>query len=244
MATVGIDRVYLGLFDQNGNILTDETTGFTTGCIEITDEMLGTSSVNVQISKTNDEVDGNNKEVSMIKSLPTCQFDVTFNNLPFDIQNKLLGRVKVGAGYVDTMVNTYAGIIARTSALNYKDYTYYIMGKSVPTPKGRNMQTNTSKKTNVAADEFSFEGLACSRTNGMPYMLASTTDDGFSEKALFDQIFPNQTLITTTGRPAAAENHSGETIVPVTGSGSSSSAGTATNSGASADSSTGTTPKQ
>ena len=117
MATVGIDRVYLGLFDQNGNILTDEENGFTTGCIEITDDMLGTNAVNVQISKTNDEVDGNNKEVSMIKSLPTCQFDVTFNNLPFDIQNKLLGRVKTGAGYVDTMVNTYAGIIARTSLL-------------------------------------------------------------------------------------------------------------------------------
>ena len=30
MATVGIDRVYLGLFDQNGNILTDEENGFTT----------------------------------------------------------------------------------------------------------------------------------------------------------------------------------------------------------------------
>ena len=236
MATVGIHRVYLGLFDQNGNIFTDETTGFTTGCIEITDDMLGTSAVNVQISKTNDVFDGNNKEVSMIKSFPTCQFDVTFNDLPFDIQNKLLGRVKVGAGYVDTMINTYAGIIARTSALNYKDYTYYIMGKSVPTPKGRNMQTNTSKKTNVATDEFSFEGLACSRTNGMPYMLASSTDDGFSEKALFDQIFPNQTLITNTGKPEAAENHSGETIVPVTGSGSSS--------GASASPSAGTTPKQ
>lgn len=236
MATVGIDRVFLGLFDQNGNILTDEENGFTTGCIEITDDMLGTNAVNVQISKTNDEVDGNNKEVSMIKSLPTCQFDVTFNNLPFDIQNKLLGRVKTGAGYVDTMVNTYAGIIARTSALNYKDYIYYIMGKSVPTPKGRNMQTNTSKKTNVATDEFSFEGLACSRTNGMPYMLAATTMEDFSEKALFDQIFPNQTLITNTGKPEAAENHSGETIVPVTGSGSSS--------GASASPSAGTTPKQ
>lgn len=236
MATVGIDRVYLGLFDQNGNILTDEENGFTTGCIEITDDMLGTNAVNVQISKTNDEVDGNNKEVSMIKSLPTCQFDVTFNNLPFDIQNKLLGRVKTGAGYVDTMVNTYAGIIARTSALNYKDYIYYIMGKSVPTPKGRNMQTNTSKKTNVATDEFSFEGLACSRTNGMPYMLAATTMEDFSEKALFDQIFPNQTLITNTGKPEAAENHSGETIVPVTGSGSSS--------GASASPSASTTPKQ
>lgn len=236
MATVGIDRVYLGLFDQNGNILTDEENGFTTGCIEITDDMLGTNAVNVQISKTNDEVDGNNKEVSMIKSLPTCQFDVTFNNLPFDIQNKLLGRVKTDAGYVDTMVNTYAGIIARTSTMDYKDYIYYIMGKSVPTPKGRNMQTNTSKKTNVATDEFSFEGLACSRTNGMPYMLAATTMEDFSEKALFDQIFPNQTLITNTGKPEAAENHSGETIVPVTGSGSSS--------GASASPSAGTTPKQ
>ncbi|MGX5377567.1 phage tail protein [Ligilactobacillus sp. LYQ135] len=221
MATVGIDRVYLGLFDENGNILTDATKGFESGCIEITDNMLGTNAVNVQISKTNDEVDGNNKEVSMIKSLPTCSFDVTFNNLPFDIQNKLLGRVKTGSGYVDTMVNTYAGIIARTSTMDYKDYVYYIMGKSVPTPKGRNMQTNTSKKTNVATDEFSFEGLACDRTNGMPYMLASSTEDSFSEKELFDQIFPGQTLITKAD-PGSSSSQNGQVITPTVSDSSSS----------------------
>lgn len=212
MATVGIDRVYLGLFDEDGNILTDETTGFESGCIEITDKMLGTNAVNIQISKTNDEIDGDNKQLSMIKSLPTCSFDVTFNDLPFGIQNKLLGRVKTGGGYVDTMVNTYAGIIARTSTMDYKNYVYYIMGKSVPTPKGRNMQTNTSKKTNIATDEFSFEGLACERTNGMPYMVASSTDDSFSEKELFDQIFPGQTLITQA-KAGASSSQNGQEIV-------------------------------
>lgn len=51
MSVVGIDRVYLGVQDADGNILTDENTGFTTGMIEVTDEMLGTSSVNFQTSK-------------------------------------------------------------------------------------------------------------------------------------------------------------------------------------------------
>lgn len=51
MSVVGIDRVYLGVQDADGNILTDEAKGFTTGMIEITDEMLGTSSVNFQTSK-------------------------------------------------------------------------------------------------------------------------------------------------------------------------------------------------
>lgn len=51
MSVVGIDRVYLGVQDENGNILTDETKGFTTGMIEITDQMLGVSSVNFQTSK-------------------------------------------------------------------------------------------------------------------------------------------------------------------------------------------------
>lgn len=51
MSVIGIDRVWLGVQDEQGNILTDENKGFTTGMIEITDEMLGTSSVNFQVSK-------------------------------------------------------------------------------------------------------------------------------------------------------------------------------------------------
>lgn len=58
MSVIGIDRVYLGVMSENGDILTDENTGFTTGMIEITDEMLGTSSVNFQVSKNGEELDG------------------------------------------------------------------------------------------------------------------------------------------------------------------------------------------
>lgn len=58
MSIIGIDRVWLGVQDEQGNILTDENKGFTTGMIEITDEMLGTSSVNFQVSKNGEELDG------------------------------------------------------------------------------------------------------------------------------------------------------------------------------------------
>lgn len=201
MAVIGIERVYLGIFDEEGNPVTDESAGFTTGAIEVTNDMLGTSAVNFQVSKNGEEIDGNNREVGYIKSLPTAQMDVQFNDLPFDVQNKLLGRVKQGVGWVDSMTNTYVGIVAKAPHMNYKDYTYYVLPKAVPTPKGKNMQTNTSKKTNRIIDEFSFEGLASDKANGMPYMTASTTDDGFTEKGLFDQIFPGQTLITTGTKP-------------------------------------------
>lgn len=197
MAVVGIERVYLGIFDDSGKLLTDDK-GFTTGCIEVTNEMLGTSSVNLQISKNGEEIDGNNAEVGYIKSLPTAQMDIQFNNLPFDVINKLLGREKSGHGWVDSMVNTYVGVIAKSPTMDYKNHVYYILPKSVPSPKGKNMQTNTSKKTNRVIDEFTFEGLASDKANGMPYLVASSEDSGFDEKGLFDQIYPSQTLITAS----------------------------------------------
>lgn len=196
MSVVGIDRVYLGVQDADGNILTDENTGFTTGMIEVTDEMLGTSSVNFQTSKNGEELDGNNKQLDFIKAMPTASMDISFNNLPFDVINKVLGREKAGVGYVDSMANTYSIVIARSPLPDMKHYVYTCMGKAVATSKGKNMATNTSKKTNRVNDELSFEGLSCSRTNDMPYITACDEDDGFTQKALFDQLCPGQTLIT------------------------------------------------
>ena len=196
MSVVGIDRVYLGVQDADGNILTDENTGFTTGMIEVTDEMLGTSSVNFQTSKNGEELDGNNKQLSFIKAMPTASMDIDFNNLPFDVKNKVLGREKSGVGYVDSMTNQYCIVITRSPLPDMKHYAYTCMGKAVATSKGANMQTSTSKKQSRVLDSISFEGLASPRTNDMPYIVACDEDSGFSQKALFDQLCPGQTLIT------------------------------------------------
>lgn len=196
MAVIGIDRVYLGVFGDDGNVLTDSNGLGTTGAIEVTSEgMWGTQAVNFQVTKNGEEVDGNNKQVGYIKGMPTAQMDVQFNNLSEDVKNKLMGRVKSGAGYIDSQANTYVGIIARTPTMDQKGFVYYALAKAVPSEKGKNMQTNTSKKVNRIIDEISFEGLSSDKIGGMPYITACSKDDGFKEKDLFDQIFPNQTLI-------------------------------------------------
>lgn len=147
-----------------------------------------------------EELDGNNKQLDFIKAMPTASMDISFNNLPFDVKNKVLGREKSGVGYVDSMTNTYSIIIARSPLPDMKHYAYTCMGKAVATSKGANMQTNTSKKTNRVNDELSFEGLASPRTNDMPYIVACDEDSGFSQKGLFDQLCPGQTLITDSGK--------------------------------------------
>lgn len=209
MSVVGIDRVYLGVQDADGNILTDEDKGFTTGMIEVTDEMLGTSSVNFQVSKSGEELDGNNKQLEYIKAMPTASMDIDFNNLPFDVKNKVLGREKSGVGYVDSMTNTYAIVITRSPLPDMKHYSYTCMGKCVGTSKGANMQTNSSKKTNRVLDSISFEGLASPRTSDMPYIVACDEDEGFTMKGLFDQLCPGQTLITDAGKASVASTSTG-----------------------------------
>lgn len=206
MGVVGIEKVYLGVQDAEGNPILSNDKGFTTGMIEVTDEMLGTSSVNWQTSKNGEELDGNNKQLDYIKAMPTASMDVSFNNLPFDIQQKILGRELVGQGYVDTLENTYCMVIAESPIPNSKNKVYIALGKAVATPKGYNLQTSTSKKTNRVNDEISFEGLACDALGDMPYIVASSGQSSFSKKALFDQICPGQTLVTDPTRTSTASS--------------------------------------
>lgn len=196
MGMVGIERVYLGVLNADGTPIISDTKGFTTGMVEVTDEMLGTSAFNFQTSKNSEEIDGNNKQLSIQKAMPTASADITFNNLPFDIQQKVLGREKVGQGWVDSMVNTYCVVIAQSPIPDSNNKVYTVLGRAVATSKGYNLQTSTSKKTNRVSDEISFEGLACDALNDMPYMQCSSEDSGFSLKAMFDQVCPGQTLIS------------------------------------------------
>lgn len=207
MAVVGIERVYLGVVDENEKLLTDDR-GFETGLIEVTDQMLGTASVNWQVSKNGEELDGNNKQLDYIKAMSTSSMDITFNDLPFDVQNKILGREKAGLGWTDSMTNTYAIVIAKSPTPDYKNYVYICQPKSVGTTKGKNLQTSTSKKTNRVTDDFSFEGNASSKCNDQPFLIVSSTESGFSEKALFDQMAEGQTLVTADKTSAATSSPS------------------------------------
>lgn len=150
----------------------------------------------------------NNKQLDFIKSMPTAAMDIDFNNLPFDVKNKVLGREKSGVGYVDSMTNTYAIVITRSPLPDMKHYSYTCMGKCVGTSKGANMTTSTSKKQSRVLDSISFEGLASPRTNDMPYIVACDEDEGFTMKGLFDQLCPGQTLITAAASVPASTGSS------------------------------------
>lgn len=197
MSVVGIKRVYLGLLDENGDPVLDGETGLgTTGLIEITNEMLGTNSVNLQVTKQGEEIDGNNVEVDYVKGMPSAQMDIVFNDLPWAIKNKVLGKVQQGTGWVDSMVNSYVCVITESESIDFKDKIYYCLPKAVATSKGQNMQTSTSKKVNRTTDELSFEGLTSPVANDMPLIQGSTLDSGFTVDKFFSQVFPGQTLKT------------------------------------------------
>lgn len=205
MSVVGIKRVYLGLLDENGQPVLNADKGLgTTGLIEITNEMLGTNSVNLQVTKQGEEIDGNNVEVDYVKGMPSAQMDIVFNDLPWDIQNKVLGKVKQGQGWVDSMVNSYVCVITESESIDFKDKIYYCLPKAVATSKGQNMQTSTSKKVNRTTDELSFEGLTSPVANYMPLIKASTQDDGFTVEGFFSQVFPGQTLKTAKAASVSA----------------------------------------
>lgn len=197
MSVVGIQRVFLGLLDENGAPIIDADKGLgATGLIEVTNEMLGTNSVNWQVSKDGEEVDGNNVEVDYIKGQPQSSMDIVFNDLPWDIKNKVLGRIKLDNGWVDSLTNSYVCVITESPTIDFKDMVYICQPKSVATSKGVNMQSSTSKKVNRTTDEISFEGLTSDKAHDMPVIYGSTKDAGFNVGQFFSQVFPGQTLKT------------------------------------------------
>lgn len=199
MATKGLKMVTLALLDDTGMIVKGTGGLSTDGTFPITDEMLGTKTANItNVSSAPTMIYGNDGQVDadIAKGTPSVAFD--FNGLPFDIKQKLLGRVNdTKGGYTQGTVPKVAALIQTTTIGSASpQYIGFAAGKMNET--ALNLQTNTNAVVRVD-DALTFTAFSVSRWGGEAIKFYDGRDAKFTEAAMLADVFNGYTAPTTGG---------------------------------------------
>lgn len=199
MATKGLKMVTLALLDDTGTIVKGTGGLSTDGTFPITNEMLGTKTANItNVSSAPTMIYGNDGQVDadIAKGTPSVAFD--FNGLPFDIKQKLLGRVNdTKGGYTQGPVPKVAALIQTTTIGSASpQYIGFAAGKMNET--ALNLQTNTNAVVRVD-DALTFTAFSVSRWGGEAIKFFDGGDAKFTEAAMLADVFNGYTAPTTGG---------------------------------------------
>lgn len=199
MATKGLKMVTLALLDDNGAIVKGTGGLSTDGTFPITNEMLGTKTANItNVSSAPTMIYGNDGQVDadIAKGTPSVAFD--FNGLPFDIKQKLLGRVNdTKGGYTQGPVPKVAALIQTTTIGSASpQYIGFAAGKMNET--ALNLQTNTNAVVRMD-DALTFTAFSVSRWGGEAIKFYDGGDAKFTEAAMLADVFNGYTAPTTGG---------------------------------------------
>ena len=189
MATKGLKMVTLALLDETGKVLTGVDGLSTNGLFPITDEMLGTKTANItNVSSAPTMIYGNDGQVDadIAKGTPSVAFD--FNGLPFDIKQKLLGRVNdTKGGYTQGTVPKVAALIQTTTIGSASpQYVGFASGKMNET--ALNLQTNTNAVVRVD-DALTFTAFSVTRWDSQAIKFFDGGDDKFTEETMMADVF-------------------------------------------------------
>ncbi|WP_305774831.1 phage tail protein [Lactococcus lactis] len=199
MATKGLKMVTLALLDDTGAIVKGADGLSTDGTFPITDEMLGTKTANItNVSSAPTMIYGNDGQVDadIAKGTPSVAFD--FNGLPFDIKQKLLGRVNdTKGGYTQATVPKVAALIQTTTIGSASpQYIGFAAGKMNET--ALNLQTNTNAVVRVD-DALTFTAFSVSRWGGEAIKFYDGGDAKFTEAAMLADVFNGYTAPSSGG---------------------------------------------
>ncbi|WP_195928029.1 phage tail protein [Lactococcus lactis] len=199
MATKGLKMVTLALLDDTGAIVKGADGLSTDGTFPITDEMLGTKTANItNVSSAPTMIYGNDGQVDadIAKGTPSVAFD--FNGLPFDIKQKLLGRVNdTKGGYTQGAVPKVAALIQTTTIGSASpQYIGFAAGKMNET--ALNLQTNTNAVVRVD-DALTFTAFSVSRWDGEAIKFYDGGDAKFTEAAMLADVFNGYTAPSSGG---------------------------------------------
>ncbi|WP_461241150.1 phage tail protein [Paucilactobacillus sp. N302-9] len=220
MAGIGLKMLYTGTKDASGQTIVDAEKGLSEEGVYAVDTdkskgNLGSKTANITgLAGTPVKIPGNNEiaDTTNPPSAPTVAWDANLIN--YLVKQKLLGRVSNGkGGYSDGDEPVESGLIIESqSPITYKSI-YFCFGRGIFNEASQNLQTNTDTAETREDDNLTYTALTYDKFNGKPYRIYFADDPKFDKQAMFDEVFPGQTLITgDTG-----ENPKVNTPVSVTG---------------------------
>lgn len=196
MATVGLKLVTLALKDENGKIITDADKGLSeNGLLPVTTQMWGTKTANITNIQAAGTIQyGNNTAVFVSTPKGAPQVSLDFNNLPFEVTQKLVGRVKdpTTGAWIESGKRPSVALLIESQSIDRLHRVFYGFGNGTLTQASANNGTDTNADT-LATDALTYQALATPEFGGEMLAMYSDASTEFDEGKMMEQVFAGYT---------------------------------------------------
>ena len=205
MAIVGLKMVRLALVDaKTQNLITGAQGLSEKGVIEVGSDMLGTKTANISnMEGQATKISGNNavQDVLIAPGSPTVALD--FNNLDFEIKQKLLGFKSDGkGGYVMQGDKPHVAMLIESETLDRAKSVYFGFANGIMQENAQNIATDTDTAQTRNDDNMTYNALAAKNFNGEPLKKYYSGASGFEKTNMLKEVFGGY-----TGTPGLSESH-------------------------------------
>jgi hypothetical protein len=207
MAQVGLKLVTLALLDDDGKILTGEDGLSESGIYPVTTKMLGTKTANITNITTNGtDIYGNNTKVDRTQAKGQPSIALDFNNLDFDIKQKILGRNPDGMGGYLQGDQPRAAVLVEAESLKRDASYYYGFANGQMSEAALNIQTDTNNESRVD-DALTFTSFGVEAWNNEAMKVYYSGNEEFDQEKMYADVFggyagDSETTTTTTATPS------------------------------------------
>ena len=205
MAIVGLKMVTLALVDAKTQQIIKAEQGLSTnGILEVDSSMLGTKTANISnMEGQATKISGNNgvQDVLIAPGSPTVALD--FNNLDFEVKQKLLGFKSDGkGGYVMQSDKPHVALLIETETLDRKKSIYFGFANGIMQENAQNIATDTDTAQTRNDDNMTYNALSAKAFKGEPLKKYYSGAEGFKEADMLKEVFGGY-----TATPGLSESH-------------------------------------
>ena len=205
MAIVGLKMVTLALVDPKTQDLLKGEQGLSTdGILKVDSSMLGTKTANISnMEGQATKISGNNavQDVLIAPGSPTVALD--FNNLDFEIKQKLLGfKSDSKGGYVMKGDKPHVAMLIETETLDRKNSIYFGFANGIMQENAQNVATDTDTAQTRNDDNMTYNALSAKAFDGEPLKKYYSGASGFQEADMLKEVFGGY-----TATPALSDSH-------------------------------------
>ena len=205
MAIVGLKMVTLALVNpKTQQIIKDDQGLSKTGIVEVGAEMLGTKTANISnMEGQATKISGNNavQDVLIAPGSPTVALD--FNNLDFEIKQKLLGyQSDSKGGYVMKGDKPHVAMLIETETLDRANSVYFGFANGIMQENAQNIATDTDTAQTRNDDNMTYNALSAKAFDGEPLKKYYSGATSFDKDTVLKEVFGGY-----TATPGLSESH-------------------------------------
>lgn len=214
MAVVGLQTTYVGIKDEDGNVIVGVDKGGVseTGVYEIDTSKkkgnLGATTANITgLSGTLTKVYGNDALVDVSNPPSAPSVALTYNQVNVAVKQALLGRKLVNGGYVDTDDTIESALIVKSHDEIENKAIYFAFPRGVFNETQQNVQSNTDTAQTRETEQMTFTALASPTLGNKTFKIYYEGAQNFSLKKMFDEVFGSTQKFITAEAFNVAGSH-------------------------------------